>query len=82
MNTNNLEPTVGMPAHYELGADSYLGMITEVHANGRKVVWTRGQGYQPKVFTRRTDGSYRLRGDTCGRLHLGDASPTNLDPSF
>jgi hypothetical protein len=78
---NEVTPVVGMPANYEIGSDCWFGKIVEVSRSGRMVVW-QGHGGSCETFTRRRDGSYRLRGQNCGRLHLGDDSPTELDPSF
>jgi len=87
---NDVRPSVGMPAIYQIGSDRYAGRIVDVRANGRTVVWEGYQGPRDaddeptrrETFTRRGDGVYRLRGNDYGRLRIGDDSPGYLDSSF
>lgn len=73
-------PTVGMPATWQVGSDSYGGELTYVSPTGHFVMFTHTGYPQAKRFNRCADGVYRGRGGV-GRLRLGMAE-THLDPSF
>jgi hypothetical protein len=74
-----------MPATYTIGSDTYAGFVVQVERGGRTVFFARTMDTATDrwdCFTRRGSGTYRLRGCNCGRLYLGDTSPTDLDRSF
>lgn len=68
-------PFVGMPATFHIGSDRYATKVTAVSPSGHKI------DAEGRVFTRRSNGRYILRGGNYGSLTLGVAE-TRLDPSF
>jgi hypothetical protein len=87
--TNNVQPTLGMPVTYHLGSDSYAGEIVWVSPSGHKVT-VELSGYSATsqrdpsgiMCTCRRDGVYRVVGSKRGQfLSLGKAV-SYLNPSF
>lgn len=76
---NAIFPVVGMPATLMVGSDLRSGKITEVLRNGQEVQWRRPGLFRAdrlERFTRRRDGSYRLKGagkSSTQRLIVGAA---------
>lgn len=70
--------TVGMPATYCIGSDTYAGKISHVSPSGAYVLFVRDGSARAERFNRGKDGTYR---QSSGYLRLGIAE-TYRDRSF
>jgi len=80
--TERLVPTVGMPASYCIGCDSYAGEIVQVERNGRQVGFS--EKGRVRTFSLRKNGRFYEVGCAIGdggSLFLGKAEDRR-DPSF